>query len=857
MTVPEAALLALAESIADGSAIDWHDAERRSRVDHRAIVRQLKVIAELATLHRTMPADPAALPGALVSRRLSATPAVGRWAHLDLIERLGGGTFGEVYRAFDRHLERDVALKLLRSDATPEDDFQSSRILAEGRRLARLHHPNVVTVYGAAMHEGRVGLWMELVKGSTLEHLVQKNGAMSATEAAVVGIDLCRALAALHQAGLIHRDIKTQNVMRADGGRIVLMDLGTGRLLAPGTDAAGPDLAGTPLYLAPEIFDGAAAGPRTDLYSLGVTLYRLVTNAFPVNAATVDELKGKHAAGNVARLRDVRPDLPSGFVRVVERAIAPDPQLRYSSAGELEADLVAARDEAQAARKAARRRRPWWGGAALAMAAVAALAIDLWGLRPAAVSRSEALPPGAIRSIAVLPLVNLSGDPSQEYFADGMTDELIGTLGRLRDVKVISRTSAMRFKGSKQPLPEIARALHVDAVLEGSVAVSPGAASAARRVRINARLIYAGTDTQMWDRTFETVVSDVVALQSQVAHAVAAGMSARLSSSIAGTPVQKDFDAFDLYLKGRYSWNTRTADGLRESVDYFTKAIARDGTFAAAYAGLADAFNMLGDYGLIARADAQRQAESNATKALTLDESLAEAHASLAFVRLNRFDWSGAESAFKRALALNNGYATAHQWYAFFLAQQGRFEEALREAAAGVSLDPLSPGVNAMYGYVLTDARRYDEALNQYLRTAALSPTFHHADSDLAKTYLLYGDRQRAISHADKAAAAGATDPFVLGDIGHVYAAAGQRVRAASIIDGLARRYENHEDGLAMAIATIYAGLGDADHTFEWLDRARAVADPVVADIKSDPRFDPVRRDPRFAKLLASVGLTL
>src|SRR4051812_1723247 len=275
-----------------------------------------------------------------MARKTAAAPAIGSWAHLTLLERLGGGTFGEVYRAWDRHLEREVALKLLKDLQDATEDPQTSRIAREGRLLARVRHPNVITVYGVAVHDRRVGLWMELLRGQTLEQLLGTRGPLSAREAALVGIDLCRALAAIHAAGLLHRDIKAQNVIREDGGRIVLMDLGTGREIDGSVRHPLADMAGTPLYLAPEIFDGASASEATDLYSLGVLLFRLVTGSFPLRATTVEELTAGHAKSTGIRLRDARADLPTKFVSVIDRAIAKDPAGRYASAGALEADLV-------------------------------------------------------------------------------------------------------------------------------------------------------------------------------------------------------------------------------------------------------------------------------------------------------------------------------------------------------------------------------------------------------------------------------------------------------------------------------------------------------------------------------------
>ncbi len=288
MAFDRAALEALAESIGDAAPIEWASVEAQANEDQRGVIRQLRVLESLAHLHRTLPPVPAGLPVSPTSARSRSAPAIGKWGNLSLLERLGGGTSGDVYRARDSQLERDVALKLLRADAP-----DPSRLVSEGRLLARIHHENVVAVHGVDTHDDRVGLWMQLVRGPTLEEVVTTQGVLSAREAALVGIDLCRALAAVHAAGLVHRDVKAQNVVREEGGRIVLMDLGTGRDLARGENAAG--LAGTPLYLAPEIFTGAAASVQSDIYSLGVLLYHLVTGEYPARPATFEQLEQAHA----------------------------------------------------------------------------------------------------------------------------------------------------------------------------------------------------------------------------------------------------------------------------------------------------------------------------------------------------------------------------------------------------------------------------------------------------------------------------------------------------------------------------------------------------------------------------------
>lgn len=414
-----AALMPLAESIADGSPIDWPAVEGRATPDDQGIIRQLRVLSNLAVLHRSLPAITHDATGSAVGRRSHPSPAIGNWAHMALIARLGSGAFGEVYRAWDRRLEREVALKLLRvtNRADAIDDPQTSRIATEGRLLARVRHPNVITVHGVEIHEGRVGLCMDLIRGTTLEESLNRRGPFSGREAALIGIDLCRALASIHAAGLIHRDVKAQNVMREDGGRIVLMDLGTGREIDRAGRRAISDLAGTPLYLAPEIFDGAPASETTDLYSLGMLLYHLVTGTFPVRATNVNELREGQASGAAIHLRDARPDLPTAFVRVVDRAISQDPTRRYATAGALEADLVQALETGTAPHATVPESAPSWtpgravswqaGVISLVLAAAVVFAV-IGTFKPKPTPPRTALVDGKVR-LAVLPPQDLTG----------------------------------------------------------------------------------------------------------------------------------------------------------------------------------------------------------------------------------------------------------------------------------------------------------------------------------------------------------------------------------------------------------------------------------------------------------------
>jgi TolB-like protein/tRNA A-37 threonylcarbamoyl transferase component Bud32/Flp pilus assembly protein TadD len=859
----DTALLPLAESVADGSSVDWHEAEARATTDEQSVIRQLRVLASLAAIHRSLPAASDAGPHA--GDRRTSSPAIGNWAELSLIERLGGGTFGEVYRAWDRHLEREVALKLLRLDDL-HDDPQTSRIAREGRLLARIRHPNVITVHGVEIHEGRVGLCMELVRGTTLEDVLRKRGSFSAREAALVGIDLCRALAAVHGAGLIHRDVKAQNVMREDGGRIVLMDLGTGRDTRPDGAFGVPDLAGTPLYLAPEIFDGAAASERTDLYSLGVLLYHLVTGSFPVPAATVDELRDAQARGAVVRLRDARADLPTMFVQVVDRAISRDPQGRYTTAGALEADLLEALRETAdiqplntPGEAAVRRPLTWFrrgplsapAAAVLALTAAAVVGYFSWNLA----YRPVPLAARAIRSIAVLPLANMSGDASQDFFADGMTDVLISNLARIRALRVISRTSAMQYKGVHAPMKDVARALNVDAILEGSVV------RAGDRVRIAVDLVQVATDRHVWAESYERDVRDVLALQSEVARAIAGEVQAQLtpqeeaSFAAAAAAPQLNSAAQDAYLQGRYYWSKRTPDGLQQALDYFRRASALAPNFAPAYAGQADTYNLLP--GNMPPAVAYPLAKAAAAKALELDPTLAEAHTSLAFATfIFDRDWSSAEAAFQRALQFNPSYPTAHLWYGDFLQAQGRFAEASARFEQAAALDPLSPAIAVEIGAAPLYEGRYDEAIRRLRAALQRHPGTPGAHYYLAVCYELKGMLAEAATETRRGlevAADGRIHELLVSETGRLASLEGRRDDALKVIRDLAAL---PSDGFVqMTIAYVHAALGNADRMFEALQRAEAERSPGLLWLASSPLFITYRTDPRFIRLLGQIQL--
>jgi TolB-like protein/Tfp pilus assembly protein PilF len=838
-------LLDVADSVASGSDVDWASASTAHGGDDCELLEQLKLIDAVARLHR------GGLPPPRQDGPEPPLEAGARWAQLVIVERVSGGTFGDVYLARDTALDRDVALKLLRQRARA--DAVASQFLAEGRLLARVAHPNVITVYGAESVAGRVGLWMEFIRGLTLEDVLRQHGAFSAREATFIGLDLCRALAAVHATGLVHRDVKAANVMREQGGRIVLMDFGAGGDLE--TKGDGERMAGTPLYLAPEIFAGRPATVRSDLYSLGVLLYRLTTAAYPVSGATLAELAAAHRDGRSVRLRDARPNLPDGFVHVVERALSPSPESRFDSAGAMEQALagwlggIAAADAPPAAAPASSRppsTRARWAVAAAALAlALIVVAAPVWVRRPA--KPPVAVASGAIRSLAVLPLQNIGAG---DYFADGMTEALIADLGRTGVLDVISRTSVMRFKGSQQPLPEIAKALNVDAVVEGSV-LRDG-----RRVRITAQLIEARTDKHLWANSYERDVRDVLALQADVARAIAQEVRSTLSrqqearSAETGTRAVAP-DALEAYLQGRFYWNRRGGDSLLRSIEYFEQALKIDPGYAAAYAGMADAYTLLGSVsGSMGPQAAMANAKKAAEAALKLDDTLGEAHTSLAMLHFwYDWDWAPAEKEFKLAIARNRSYPTAHHWYAIYLSAMGRHEEAMKEIDQALRLDPVSAIIRASRGWIQYHRRQYDESIVESRKALDLDADFVRARTYLGMNYLKKGMAQDAIREFTEADRLAGGIPITQVQRAEAYALAGRTSESHAILADLIRpkapRYVSPSD-----IASLYIWLGDNDRAMDWLTKAFDERSFNMVYLKVHPIYDPLRQDPRFIALL-------
>lgn len=818
----------LITSVADGEQVDWARLESSADRALQPVVRHLRLVAGIAELHRSAPVEPASSPAPV------ARPSAGglrQWGHLLLGEQIGEGAYGEVFRARDPWLDRDVALKLMKPGAAARPGRQ--RVLDEARKLARVRHPNVVTVYGADEHDGRVGLWMELVRGETLASIVERQGPFSASEAGVIGQELCRALAAVHAVGLVHQDIKPQNVMREAGGRYLLMDFGAGA---------------TPLYLAPEALASGAPTAGSDLYALGVLLFYLVTRRHPLTAASFDGLEQAHAAGTRLMLSAARPELPDAFVAAVERAISPDPAHRFAHAGEMREALATPTHRPPTvvvgeARPVSRRRWLVVAGV-LATIAGAAVAVGVWR-GPTSVG-----PPAPLRSLAVLPFRGADGATESAILGRSLAEDLEGQLARLGVLRVVTGRSMPAERVAATSPEALGRELGVDAVVHGDVRVSEAS------LMVNVQLLDVRTASAKWTRAFErprqelaAVQDDLVRQLAQVAKGDLTGEDLRRLGRRQPNP-----QAFELYLRGRYYWNTRTPDGLRRSIQYFNDAITLDPESALPYAGLADAHVLTAFYYLEPTSKAHQAAEAAASRALSLDPGLAQVHAALGLLRTTQFQWDEAAAALRRAIGLNPSYAPAQHWYALLLIQHRRFDEALTAIRAARAADPFSYVLRDANAYAYYAARDYESAVREYRQVLDVDASNYQALTGLAETLAALGDLSGAEATLDLARQRTGRDAHLRAQQAYVYALAGRRDEALGLLR-LVERERAKEHTSAADIACGYAAIGDLDTAFTWLSRAVGEGDSLVGYLGAEPRFDSLRKDARFETLSRSMRI--
>ena len=778
-----------------------------------------------------------------------------RFGRFTIEDTIGTGGMGRVFRAHDPVLQRQVAIKILTDTAPAARD----RLIAEARSASRLGHPYVCTIYDAGEVEGIPFITMELIDGRPLQSHIGPGG-LSLDTAVRMGAQISSALAHAHDRGIVHGDVKGQNVMVSSDGTPKLLDFGLARALEPvsmdsitrpASAGSQSGVAGTLPYMAPEVLRGSPPTPASDVWALGVLLREMATGIRPFAGATAIE----HASAILNNPpAPMPPEVPTTLAAIVTRCLEKDPARRYRSAREVAAALEPLASTIDGSRPAGvpshstPRRR--WMTTVVGLLAVALIGTGLslwWRAR-----ESQAARP-AIGSLVVLPFENLSGRSDEDYFAAGMTDALITDLSRL-PLKVIGRTSSVRLKATGKSAAEIAHDLGVEAFVDGSVL------RAGDQVRVNVQLIDAATGGTLWADDYTRPMRDVLALQAEIARSVAAEIRASFvpedEARLTKVP-SVDPAALESYLKGLHQWNRRTPQALELALTHFDDAIALQPDYALAHAGKAQVLILLPAFPMGAAAPQQAlpQARTAAERALSIDPRVAEAHAALAYERLHSFDWQAAEASFRRAIDVNPGYATARFWYAAMLAAVGRFDESIDQARRAQTLEPVSPIIVSGKAWMYHLARRFDDEISTAREALTLEPNFMMARYRLGEGLLHAGQTAAAMPEFEAARQLSDGSPDLDAALAYAQGRAGQHAQARRALAAMIETRRGGRYVSAYAIALVYAALGDRDNAIASLERAieeRAWGSAYLA-VEAD--LDPLRSDDRFAALVARLGL--
>ncbi len=761
---------------------------------------------------------------------------------------LGEGGMGVVYRATDTKLNRSVAVKVLSGEWA--DAAARRRFQREAQTASSLNHPHILTVYDAGELDGRQYLVTEFVDGGTLRDWArtEPRGWRQVVELLVGVAD---GLSTAHDSGILHRDIKPENILVAKNGYAKLADFGLAKL-ADGSDGnvtrtltgqgTRPGLAiGTIAYMSPEQAAGKTLDARSDIFSFGVLLYEMLAGRRPFSGANDLETMQDIVRGMPQALPQ---EIPIALRGLVEKALEKDPAHRYQSMRDMVVDLRRlTRQSGETSAPVAPAGRPirWALVAATALVLIAAMAA--WKFWPRTSSHQ-------VRSIAVLPLRNVSRDPDQQYFADGMTDALTTGLSQVSALSVIARTSAMRYQGTQKTTPEIARELHVDAVVEGSVQRS------GNRVLITAELVDGSNDHNLWAKSYERDAADALSLQNEVAQAIANEIQVKLTpqeQARLAPPRPVNPEAQEAYLRGVY-WDDKGDEA--KALDYFLEATKKDPNYAAAYAALSGSYALMINAGLITAKEGYPKWRAVVTKAMELDDTLADAHVSLGVLLLyHDWNWRDSEKELQRAIQLNPSLAITHICYGDVLSMTGRLDQAIAELTRARQLDPYSLAANLILGGILRFARRNDQAIELGRKMLDLDASSAHATMGLA--YEQEGNSEQAISELRQAVTLGKDElllPQIVADLAHAYAVFGKKQQALQLLSEL-KEMSKRRFVQSWSFAIIYVGLGDKDQAFAWLDKAYDERPSDIESIKVDPRMQPLRSDPRYRELLLRMGL--
>jgi len=805
---------------------------------------------------------------------------------------------GEVYLALDAKLERHVALKLL-PDKFILDKERLHRFVREAKAASALNHPNIITIHEIGEENGAHFIATEYIEGETLRRKFQTER-LEIDETLSIAMQIAVALDAAHRNGIVHRDIKPENVMLREDELVKVLDFGLAKLTEKKDDATSDTEAptqvlvkttlgvvmGTTAYMSPEQARGREVDARTDIFSLGAVMYEMLTGRLPFAGETTADILGALLHKEPQPLRELAPETPADLQHIVSKALRKDKDERYQTIKSLLADLRTLKQEIEFAAKLERsasperdrvasasqspvattanvalsstgmqaatvrptssaeyitsgiKQRKGSFSAALAILVVAALSFGYWYFSRSSPTTTQ------IESIAVLPFKNESVNSDTEYLSDGISEALINSLTELRQLRVIARSTAFRYKGREVDPQRVGRDLNVRAVLTGRVR------QIGDRLDIQVDLVDATTGAQLWGEGYERKVSDVLAVKQAIAREVTEKLRLRLSGEEQQLLVRRDTtnaEAYQFYLRGRFHWNKRRVKDLQQAIEYFQQAVAVDPNYALGYAGLADAYTLFSGFSDIPSRELMPKAKEAALRALSLDDGLAEAHAALGLILLlYDYDFAGAERESKRAIELNPNYATAHHFYSRLLSAQGRHEEAFAEIRRALEIDPLALPINWFYGHALFHARKYDESIAQLKKTLELDANFPGTHNHLARVYQAKGNYTESVEEYAKY-------QELIGE--HRNAALVRESFAKGGWQGFVRAMVERPDLSPYLKAHFYAALGEKDKAFAELNKAYENRDGfVVMYLKVDPRLDPLRSDPRFQDLLRRVG---
>ncbi len=767
-------------------------------------------------------------------------------AHYSILEKLGEGGMGVVYKARDENLGRSVALKFL-STRVLGTEKDAARFLREAQAAAALSHDNICTIYEIEEYEAQPFIAMEYIEGQSLKTRIE-SGPLEIGDAIKIAAQIAYGLRAAHERNIIHRDMKSSNVMVDDRIHVKIMDFGLATSPSQSDLTGKGELLGTTAYMSPEQIHGEGVDHRTDIWSLGVIMYEIVSGVQPFRGDFEQAVIYSILNEEQEPLTALRPDVPPELERIVNRALSKSPEVRYRHIDEMLVDLrELARD-----REVGGVGRPRYARTRARAARKYLYILPLILIVLFVTMRLFVFPGGndVIESVAVLPFVNLSGEPDQEYFADGITESLINELSKIKALRVISRTSVMRFKNSDMAVPEIARDLNVDAVVEGSVQRS------GERVRITVQLMKADPERQIWTDDHERHIGDVLNLNKEVAGAIARKIEVavtpeeqtRLTSSLTVDPAVEE-----AYLRGRFHINKLTVESAWRALEYFEDAIEMDPGYAPSYAGKAESYDILASLGAIPDNEAWPKVEETALKAMELNETLAEAHALLGDVNYTyKWDWVAAEREYKRAIELNPGYSKVHEWYALYLSSMLRHSEAIAEIGVARELDPLTLGVRVTEVAIYGASRDYRTAEQLIRDLQDLYPDSYLTQMSIGYLYLRKAEYGKALPVFQKMNSSW-QDIWVVSALAASYAWVGEEKRAHGLLDSL---IVQSEEGYVPAyyIAMVFHALGDRDRTFEWMDRAYEERSNNLIFIRTLSIFDDLRTDPRYESLMRRLG---